>query len=684
MSAQAKKVSITRGVNKQKFNNFLFNSLIFLSFALIFLSILERRFPERSGDDKAQNFSPLSVNGNYRLIQFGSEEEFKIYLQAAAATSPASFNRLTANRMLAALPAVDLQKSGGMEPLAGEGGTPERISGTNVQVPGVDEPDIVKTDGREIYYSGNSLDRLRTMRFDTFSETPLMKTVTPPIPAETKIIRAFPPEELIKESSIGKTGDLLLDKNILIILSGNSLTGYDVSKPEAPTEKWQLNFDGGQSLVQSRLKDGQIYLVARTNINQRRPCPVSVFPAENNPAEFSIGCREIYHPIQPLATDTVYTVIIINPQDGKVGKTLSFTGDAGNSVIYMSEKSLYVTYTYSGDLVNILYGFFNEMGRDLLPAETLSRIERLQSYEIGQAAKLIEMQTILEQYQNFLGEDEKLRIDNEINNRVGPYLKARKRELEKTGIVKVGLPRLEITAVGEVPGQPLNQFSLDEYRENLRIAVTLNQTNFLFFPAEESVSDVYVLDQSLKKLGSVLDLGVSERIYSVRFVEDKGYVVTFRQTDPFYVLDLSQPENPELKGELKIPGYSAYLHPITKDKIIGIGKEESQVKVSLFDVQSAEEPKEAAKYLLNETWSDILQTHHAFLLDRKHQIFFLPGVQGGYIFSYENDELKLVKAVSGIFCRRALYLNDYLYIIGDDKITVLNETDWSEVNRLDL
>ena len=135
---------------------------------------------------------------------------------------------------------------------------------------------------------------------------------------------------------------------------------------------------------------------------------------------------------------------------------------------------------------------------------------------------------------------------------------------------------------------------------------------------------------------------------------------------------------------LKIPGYSAYLHPITKDKILGIGKEDRKVKISLFDVSSPENPKEADKYILDEYHTDILSTHHAFLLDKKHNIFFLPGSKGGYVFSYENDELKLKKAISQTSARRAIYIDDYLYIISDNEITVLNEITWDKVNELEL
>ncbi len=225
---------------------------------------------------------------------------------------------------------------------------------------------------------------------------------------------------------------------------------------------------------------------------------------------------------------------------------------------------------------------------------------------------------------------------------------------------------------------------MDEYQDNLRIATTTGRSNILpgFGRRGESFNDVYILDENLKQTGSVLNLGLTEQIYSVRFIEDKGYVVTFRRIDPFYVLNLADPQKPQLKGELKIPGYSSYLHPINKDKILGIGEEDNKVKISLFDVSDPSNPTETAKYNLDEYFSEIAQTHHAFLLDDKFKIFFLPGSRGGYIFSYDNNQLELVKAVSNIRARRAIFINDYLYIIGDDRIIVINETDWQEVNQL--
>ena len=227
---------------------------------------------------------------------------------------------------------------------------------------------------------------------------------------------------------------------------------------------------------------------------------------------------------------------------------------------------------------------------------------------------------------------------------------------------------------------------MDEYENHLRVATTVGQNrNFFTFGSgqSESENDVYILDSDLSTKSSVQGMGLTERIFAVRFVQDKGYVVTFRQIDPFYVLDLSNPSNPVLEGELKIPGFSSYLHPIDKDTIIGIGRENSQVKISLFDVSDPTNPQEADKYMLDEHWSEIQNTHHAFLLDDKFSIFFLPGGQGGYVFSYDGG-LSLTKAISGLQARRALFINDYLYVIGNDKIVVLNETDWQRVNELQI
>jgi uncharacterized secreted protein with C-terminal beta-propeller domain len=299
--------------------------------------------------------------------------------------------------------------------------------------------------------------------------------------------------------------------------------------------------------------------------------------------------------------------------------------------------------------------------------------------DISDQAKMTEYQVIIQNYYNSLSDDERLRVENETSNKMQGYVKEHIRDLEKSGIVKIDVDGLKIAAVGGVPGRPLNQFSMDEYDNHLRIATTVGNN---IFAAGESANDIYALDKNLNIVGKIVDLGLGERIYSARFIEDKGYIVTFRQIDPFYIVDLSNPTKPQLKGELKIPGFSSYLHPINKETILGVGEENGRVKLSLFDVSSSDSPKEVAKYSLDENWTEVASNHHAFLMDAKHEIFFLPGGKGGYIFSYKGNQLDLTKAVSDLSIKRALYLNDYLYIIGENKLVVLDEGSWQEVGSL--
>ena len=624
---------------------------------------------------------PSSVPANLEAVEkFSSEENFKAYL----AESESGLEYMTMGAGVRALPewreaipgeiSIQLESplSAGESIKAPTVAVPERVSETTVQVLGIDEPDIVKTDGKEIYFSpGQSYYR------QIFLEYYPQK-----ITGQTKAIKAFPPADLAIEGEIDKRGDLLLYKNTLVIFSGNEISGYDVSNPKEPEKKWKAELEDKNYLVGVRLYQDKIYLITATRVNAYYPCPIRTLSVGG--VSLEIKCIDIYHPVVKVPVDIVYNAMVLDPQTGEVENTVSFVGSSGSSVVYMSASGIYVTYSYYESTIKFFSDFFTEKCQDIIPALVIEKMEKLQGYDISETAKFAEFQIIFEQYYNSLSNDERMRIENEFTNRMTDYYKEHRRELGKTGIVKIGLSGFKVSAVGNVPGKPLNQFSLDEYQNHLRIATTIGDSWGMMDGAGESANDVYVLDKNLKITGSVQDLGLTEKIYSARFIEDKGYLVTFRQIDPFYVIDLSDPKNPELKGELKIPGYSSYLHPITKDKILGMGKEGSNVKVSLFDVTLPEKPIEKDKYLLQEYWSDILNTHHAFLLDTKHEIFFLPGSKGGYVFSYKNDKLGLARTVSGISARRAIYIDDYLYIIGDDQLVVLNELNWEKVNEIEF
>ena len=652
-------------------------SILFLSpFVVVILSVTAIMFLIAAYLRSAQPTSSLPQPGTQQHItKFSTVEEFQSYLKEAQSLD--SYSSAVVNF---GAPARDLmlEEKSTLTPTTATG--VDRVSQTNVQVEGIDEPDIVKTDGKQIYLSSENLYypmpvlRSAPEGIDLLEEESIM-----PVPPQgkTEILEAFPPESLTKIGTISRNGNLLLSKNILVIISNDTVTGYDVSDPSSPNEKWTMKLENNNSIVTARLHNETLYFITQTYIDSSRPCPI--VPLSMGETSFRIPCTDIYHPVEYVPIDSTFTVFTVAPTSGAIQEKVSFTGSSASSIVYMSEKSLYLTYSYATDWAIFFFGFVKEQ-TEFLPSSVVSKIERLTSYEIGNQAKLLELQTILETYQQTLSDDERLKFENELNDRMQKYVTRHSRELEKTGIVKVRLSDMIVEATGEVPGRPLNQFSMDEYNSYLRMATTVGQT----FGAGQSANDVYVLGSTLAIVGSVQDMGLTEQIYSVRFLEDRGYVVTFRQTDPFYVLDLSDPTSPTKKGELKIPGYSSYLHPIKKHQILGVGKEDSNVKLTLFDIQDPQNPKELDTYILQEYWSEALSTHHAFTQDELYDVVFIPGSNGGYIFSYKDNLLSLEKAVSDVSVRRALYVNDYLYVVGETQIVVLNEKTWEEVKTLDL
>jgi len=176
-------------------------------------------------------------------------------------------------------------------------------------------------------------------------------------------------------------------------------------------------------------------------------------------------------------------------------------------------------------------------------------------------------------------------------------------------------------ASGRVPGYLLGQWAMSEQDGFLRVASTTESpwTGFQPGRTQSLVTVLEEIDGRLEVAGQVAGLGIDERIYAVRFIGDTGFVVTFRQTDPLYTIDLSDPTRPEVVGELKIPGYSAYLHPIGDGLLLGVGQdadENGRVKgtqVTVFDVSDPESPRQLHKMTLANGYSEAEWDHHAFL-----------------------------------------------------------------------
>jgi hypothetical protein len=177
---------------------------------------------------------------------------------------------------------------------------------------------------------------------------------------------------------------------------------------------------------------------------------------------------------------------------------------------------------------------------------------------------------------------------------------------------------LRYTGSGSVDGSLLNSFSLDEHQGFLRVLATdgtpWNQSDL----SETRLTVLAERDGELVPVGEVGGLGKGEALYSARLIGDRGFAVTFRQVDPFYVLDLSDPANPQVTGELKIPGFSTYLHPVGEHRVLGVGRDatdEGQVlgfKLSLFDVSDPASPVEISTWTLPNAGSPAEYDHHAF------------------------------------------------------------------------
>jgi hypothetical protein len=199
--------------------------------------------------------------------------------------------------------------------------------------------------------------------------------------------------------------------------------------------------------------------------------------------------------------------------------------------------------------------------------------------------------------------------------------------------------RPTFVAGGSVPGHLINQYAMSEWNDKLRVATTTAATGGA---QTASQSGVYVLTQdgrTLTHVGAVDGLGKGERIYAVRFVGPVGYVVTFRQTDPLYTLDLSDPTRPTVKGELKIPGYSAYLHPADTARLIGVGQDATTqgrvtgTQVSLFDVGDLANPVRLAQYKLAGAYSEAEFEPHAFLYWPADGLIVIPLQARGVVVS---------------------------------------------------
>jgi inhibitor of cysteine peptidase len=599
------------------------------------------------------------VDGSAGLVQFESAAEFeeyvreshsgrRLYLRGGADAGGGEFD--DSAQAVTETPAAESDGGDGGSPDAGA--TDARVSETNVQEVGIDEPDILKARGSTVFYAGS-------------------KRSGPDGTTGVRILNASDPPAPTPVGEIDEQGRMLIAGNDIVILGHDEIHGYDISAPEDPQKQWERDLDA--RIKAARLLNGSIYLVLREDVTLDDPCPIEPMSG------VAQDCTDVYRPRRQTNAEATYTTVSIDPGDGDVKDAVSVVGSHQYTATYVSQNGVYLTYATSASRANLTIDFLLQQ-ETLLDDRALDRLETLESYDLSEGARMTELRAILQDWLARVEEDDREAVRETLEDRRAAYFEEHKRDVVETGVVRIDVAEgdLAVGAVGSVPGRPLNQFSMDEYEGRLRIATTVPG-----FGAE-SENDLYVLDGDLSPVGAVQGMGLDERIYSVRFMNEEAYVVTFRRIDPFHVVDLSNPADPTVQGELKLPGFSSYLHPVAEDRVLGIGQEDGQVKAVLFDVSTPTDPTIADSTILEDRWSAISRTHHAFLQDRKHGVVFIPGREGGNVFEYEEGLDRVATIDTQAPAQRAMYIGDYLYVFAGSEVVVVNETDWSRETTVDL
>jgi inhibitor of cysteine peptidase len=563
-------------------------SCAFFSSALINLA---NKISSSSVSSSNSNSSSSSMNLTSDFKKFANEKEFLEYISNLSKNSnyytDNALSRLTS--MESQSPTVDKSSDSST---AGSGNsstqTADRFSTTNVQTEGVDEEDLLKTDGKYLYFSKTG--------YGYYYGDGLKRAVSSDyypgrVEGTTTAFNLLPVDKIDQLAEIKEGGTLMLNDNILIINNSNTkLTGYDVSDPVNYKKLWSIILEDGEYISFMRSIGNELYFVMNHGVSSFPKCEIPVYKMtsfDNKEVTMTknIRCTDIYFPSDDNTLSVKNTIEKVDFKTGKSLSTNSFlTKSSSANLLYMSNDNMYLTYNRYIDPFEISLDFFVTQ-KDIFNDDFIAKLKYIDSLSISSGAKYYEINTVLTKYLEGLSREESLKVSNNLQNNFNKFVEANINKLVVTDIVKLS-KSLDITARGSVPGYPLNQFSMDEYNGNLRIATNLEGNisagYFYFNSTIKSTNTVTVLDKDLKFLGEAVGLGSGERIYSARFVGDTAYIVTFRQTDPFYVLDLSNPKSPKVVGELKIPGYSSYLHELKNDIILGVGDGKWKTQIITF------------------------------------------------------------------------------------------------------
>ncbi|PLX21925.1 hypothetical protein C0584_01140 [Candidatus Parcubacteria bacterium] len=607
------------------------------------------------------------------------------------------------------------------------------FSKTNIQVEGVDEADIVKTDGEYIYSLSGS--DLYIVKANPSSEAEIMSKIK---------FDSSPRDIYIKDDKLVVFGydNKILEEDFVKEFRRRSQYTYfkvfDISNKKEPRQLKNIDFEGSYS--NSRLIGDYVYFVTNSYGSYIKNEPLLPRILEGGK---DISCTQdrcimpdVYYFDFPYYSYnfTSVNVIDLSNLESEIEREVYILANSQN--MYVSQKNIYITYTKYINESTLEMAILKEILMPRLPEKDRMKIvdiEGVENYVLSEDEKTRKIGSILESYVYSFNNDERKKLEEELEKEINKKYEDISKELEKTVIHKISIngTNIEYLKSGEVTGHVLNQFSMDESGGNFRIATTKNRTWSQYGESKDSYSNLYVLDENLKQIGAVEDIAPGERIYSVRFMQDRAYLVTFKQTDPLFVIDLSSPSEPKILGELKIPGFSNYLHPYDEKTLIGIGKDTELneyervitkgLKVSLFDVSDVEEPRETDSFIIGDAGSDslALNDHKAFLFSRENNLLVIPATlresennsygkvsfRGALWFEITKDNIDLKSQISHYSgsenesdktyrwngynyydssVKRSLYINDVLYTISDKYIKMNSLSSADELNSLKL
>jgi uncharacterized secreted protein with C-terminal beta-propeller domain len=524
-------------------------------------------------------------------------------------------------------------------------------SKTNVQVEGIDEGDIVKTDGSYIYVLSQAQGEL--VIFEAAgSQTSELSRVS--VAEMSLSLYQYPQEMYVNNSTLvivknRFNGDVVSSAQPAANSEETCLVLYDVSDPSNPTLMTEFSQSGNYR--NSRLYGDRLYLISS------------------------------YYLSYGVERDNPVTYV---PQVGKEG-SYDLMAIADVRVMPSVQQPNYTVVT----------------SYDLTARE-----------RVDQKAVLGEATTVYMSYENlYLGSSLYVNEESEPYQE-SVYIVVDYKNAQRTQLVRIGIDEglLDVAAQCTFDGRLLNQFSLDEYEGNLRLAVTHETYSYRVLRDENygvesyqydetaPTNAVYVLDPSLVIIGSIEGMAEDERIYSARFTGSTGYMVTYRQMDPLFALDLSDPTNPKVTSELKIPGFSTYLHPFGEGLLLGFGYDATDnmtqgMKLSMFDISDPFAVGELFAEKVDTYDSEALSEHKAVLVDVDRNIIGFPGygsssgVQRPYfVYRYDGEggfELRAQLELGATTDQnssyygyyggcRGLFIGGYLYVFSGDYLDVFD------------